>query len=441
MRSTVKRVILASALSLLAAFPVLATASAAAPPAFTANDRYASIVVDAETGRVLAAANADQALHPASLTKIMTLYMTFDALKRGQIGLQQSLRISSHAEAMTPTKLGLRTGQVITTEQAILGLVTKSANDAAVVLAEALGGSEENFARMMTQRARSLGMAQTVFMNASGLPNRAQVSSARDMALLAMALLRDHPRHYRYFSTTEFSFRGQVHPNHNRLLGGYAGADGIKTGFVNASGFNLVASAQRDGRRVIGVVFGGNTGRARDLHMISLLDDGFRSLGTNAPTFRAAEDPLLLRVTEQKRRMPSAASSAPVPSPAPTLSKVTVRKGATADEIERAAIAASGGRGWMVQVGVFKTQPQAERALATSLRLAPKETSMASSDVATVKMSIGTRYRARLQNLTGVQAKTLCDQLKRQKQPCQPIAPAPGVKAVQAGGGSANRSY
>jgi len=435
MRSTVKRVILASALSLLAAFPVLSIASAAAPPAFTANARYASIVVDAETGRVLAAANADQVLHPASLTKIMTLYMTFDALKRGQLGLQQSLRVSSDAEAMMPTKLGLRTGQVITTEQAILGLVTKSANDAAVVLAEALGGSEENFARMMTQRARSLGMAQTVFMNASGLPNRSQVSSARDMALLAMALLRDHPRNYRYFSTTEFSFRGQVFPNHNRLLAGYAGADGIKTGFVNASGFNLVASAQRDGRRVIGVVFGGNTGRARDLHMISLLDDGFRSLGTNVPSFRTTEEPLLHRVTQEKRRTPTAASSAPA------LNKVAVRKGATADEIERAAIAASGGRDWMVQVGVFKTQPQAERAIATSLRLAPKETSMARSDVATVKMSIGQRYRARLQNLTGVQAKALCDQLKRQKQACQPIAPPPGVKSAQAGGGAANRSY
>jgi len=432
MRSTVKRVILASALGLLAAFPVLATASAAAPPAFTAQDRYASIVVDAESGRVLAAANADQVLHPASLTKIMTLYMTFDALKRGQLGLQQALRVSSHAEAMTPTKLGLRNGQTITTEQAILGLVTKSANDAAVVLAEALAGSEEAFARMMTQRARGLGMAQTVFMNASGLPNRGQVSSARDMALLAMAMLRDHPRHYRYFSTTEFSFRGQVHPNHNRLLGGYAGADGIKTGFVNASGFNLVASAHRDGRRVIGVVFGGNTGRARDLHMISLLDDGFRALGA-MPKLREAEDPLLQRVAEEKRRAPAA-------SPAPVLTKAAVRKGATAEEIERAAIEASGARGWIAQVGVFKTQPQAERAIATSLRLAPKETSTAASDVSVLKMPEGKRYRARLQNLSATQAKALCDQLKRQKKACQTIAPPPGVKAAQAGG-SANRTY
>ncbi|MBM3549916.1 MAG: D-alanyl-D-alanine carboxypeptidase, partial [Alphaproteobacteria bacterium] len=235
----------------LAAFLAFATSSLAAPPpAFINDDRYSSIVVDADSGRVIAATNADQILHPASLTKIMTLYMTFDALKRGQLSLQQQLRVSSHASSMTPSKLGLRPGDSLSTEQAILALVTKSANDAAVVLAEAMEGSESQFGQAMTQRARSLGMHHTYFTNASGLPDTRQVTSARDMAMLALAMLRDHPRQYRYFATTEFTFRGQVHRNHNRLLGSYDGVDGIKTGFINASGFNLVASAQRDGRRV-----------------------------------------------------------------------------------------------------------------------------------------------------------------------------------------------
>jgi D-alanyl-D-alanine carboxypeptidase len=253
-------------------------AAQATPPSFIDDSRYASIVVDAASGRVLASANPDQALHPASLTKIMTLFMTFDALKRGQLQLWQVLPVSAHAAAMTPTELKLKAGDKITVEQAILGLVTESANDAAVVLAEAQAASEEAFAEAMTQRARSIGMKQTVFVNASGLPDVRQVSTARDQALLAMALMREHANEYRYFSTYRFAYRGQTYFNHNRLLNLYKGADGIKTGFIRAAGYNLVASAHRDGQRVIGVVFGGSSGRARDAHMVTLLDKGFNCL-------------------------------------------------------------------------------------------------------------------------------------------------------------------
>lgn len=400
--------------------------SSATMPAFTADERYGSIVVDADSGRVLAATNADQVLHPASLTKIMTLYMTFDALKRGQLSLHQPIRVSGHAASMTPSKLGLRTGETLTTEQAVLALVTKSANDAAVALAEAMEGTEADFARAMTQRARALGMDRTTFANASGLPDSRQVTSARDMAMLALAMLRDHPRQYRYFSTSEFVFRGTVHHNHNRLLGSYDGVDGIKTGFINASGFNLVASAQRDGRRVIGVVFGGNTGRSRDAHMASLLDDGFRMIGVGGP--RDSDAPLV-RVADQKKAPPSKAE---VLSKAATQSKSKAKPGPSADELERQAIEAAGGRGWAVQVGVFKTQAQAEKAVADAFRMAPKATSTAASDVAQVKTAEGKRFRARLHNLSPVQAKALCEDLKRQKQACQPIQPPAVPKSTVA---------
>ena len=266
----------------IASFPVR-PAHALPIPMFTNEYRYASVVVDAESGLVLAASNADQILHPASLTKIMTMYMTFEALKKGKIKLTQVLPVSAHAASMTPTELGLKAGDKITTEQAMLGLVTKSANDAAVVLAEALAGSELEFGRLMSEKAHALGMTQSYFVNASGLPNPNQVSSARDMALLALALLRDFRNEYRYFSTLQFTYRGHVYFNHNRLLALYKGTDGIKTGFIRDSGYNLVASAQRDGRRVIGVVFGGSSGHARDAHMISLLDGGFRLLHAKGP--------------------------------------------------------------------------------------------------------------------------------------------------------------
>ena len=249
------------------------------------SDRYASIVIDAGTGEVLSAASADEIRYPASLTKMMTIYMLFEALRDRRVGLSQIVPVSSHAAAMMPSKLGLVPGTVITVEQALLGLVTKSANDAAAALGEMLGGDEERFAQMMTLRARALGMSHTAFRNASGWPDPDQVTTARDLALLARHLVQDYPIEYRYFSTPNFMFHGRLIWNHDRMLETYPGADGLKTGYTEASGCNLVTSAVRGNVRLIGVVMGALNGAERDAHMASLLDAGFDQLGV--PVSRA----------------------------------------------------------------------------------------------------------------------------------------------------------
>ncbi len=249
--------------------------------------RYASIVIDAETGQVLYEVNADTRNYPASLTKMMTLYMAFEALQKGKLRLNDNLTVSKRAARMPASKLGLRHGQSIKVKDAILALITKSANDAAVVLAEALGGTESKFARRMTAKAKDLGMSRTSFRNASGLYNRRQMSTARDMATLGQALITHFPDYYHYFSTTSFSYNGRRFRNHNALLKKYDGTDGIKTGYIRASGYNLVASAVRDDRRLIGVVFGGKSARSRDKHMVKLLDRGFKRVAKGvkpAPT-------------------------------------------------------------------------------------------------------------------------------------------------------------
>lgn len=260
-----------------------------------ANPKYASIVVDAETGKVLRARNANKILHPASLTKMMTLYMTFDALSNGHLKLTDRVPISRHAAGMVPSKLNLPVGSSIKVEDAILALVTKSANDVAAALAEKIAGSEWAFAQKMTSRARQLGMKDTVFRNASGLHHKDQVTTARDMAILGRALIYDHPQYYRYFSTKNFSYRGHNYHNHNRLMSSYKGMDGIKTGYIHASGFNLVASAVRDDRRLVAVVLGGRTTQTRNSHMANIMDEGFR-LAQNLPKARIASLQLPPRV-------------------------------------------------------------------------------------------------------------------------------------------------
>lgn len=243
--------------------------------AHPAQAKYASMVVDADTGEVLHSVNADNRNYPASLTKLMTMYLLFDQIDAGKIKLTDYMPVSAHASAQAPSKLGLRPGQTIEVEQAILALCTKSANDVAVTVGEFLGGSEPAFAEIMTRKAHELGMRETNFRNASGLPNLGQYSSARDMVTLARAMLRNHPREYHYFSTRTFVYNGQTIRNHNHLMEWYEGMDGMKTGYIAASGFNLVASVKRDNRRLIGVVFGGTTAVARDRHMAKLLDAAF----------------------------------------------------------------------------------------------------------------------------------------------------------------------
>ena len=248
------------------------------------SSRFASIIVDGNSGAVLTATSPDGLRHPASLTKIMTLYLLFERLDAGKIKLDSEMPVSEHASEQDPTKLGLRPGSTIRVEDAIKGLVTRSANDAAVVIAEAIGGSEDDFARMMTRKARALGMSRTVYRNASGLPNDEQVTTARDQSVLGRAIQDRFPRYYRYFSTTAFNFRGHTITGHNRLLGKVEGVDGIKTGYTRASGFNLVTSMHRGNRFLVGVVLGGRSGGSRDAIMRNLLAENL----TRGATTRTA---------------------------------------------------------------------------------------------------------------------------------------------------------
>lgn len=264
---------------LLAFLVSLALLSPGLARAQIGSDRYSAMVIDAGSGTVLLAANPDAPRYPASLTKMMTLYLTFEALRDRRIALQDRVPISAHAASQEPSKLDLQPGTRLTVEQAILALITKSANDAASALGEALGGSEERFAQMMTLRARALGMSHTVFRNASGLPDPGQVTTARDLAILARHLIQDYPDQYRYFSVPGFVFHGRMIPNHDHMLTTYQGADGLKTGYTEAAGHNLVTSAVRGNVRLIGVVLGAGSNPERDQHMAAILDQGFASVG------------------------------------------------------------------------------------------------------------------------------------------------------------------
>jgi D-alanyl-D-alanine carboxypeptidase len=248
-------------------------AEAAKSEAVSEEPRYSDIVVDGNSGAILHASNPDALRHPASLTKIMTLYLLFEQLEAGKLKLDSSLEVSEHAAIQSPTKLGLRDGQTIKVEDAIKGIVTRSANDAAVVVAENIAGDEETFAKLMTRKAQALGMAHTVYRNASGLPNSEQITTARDQALLGRTIQERFPRYYKYFSTRVFEYRGEAIGNHNRLLGSVEGVDGIKTGYISASGFNIVTSVHRDNRFLVAVVFGGSSAGSRDDRMRGLIRD------------------------------------------------------------------------------------------------------------------------------------------------------------------------
>src|SRR5229473_64109 len=244
------------------------------------NPAFSSIIVDGNSGATLSATNPDASRHPASLTKIMTLYLLFERLDAGKMKLDTEMDVSEHASDQAPTKLGLRPGQTIAVEDAIKGLVTRSANDAAVVIAEAIAGDEGDFAKLMTRKARALGMVRTVYRNASGLPDDEQVTTARDQATLGRAIQERFPRYYRYFSTTAFNYHGHSIRNHNKLLGDVEGVDGIKTGYTRASGFNLVTSMRRGNRHLVGVVLGGRSGGSRDTIMRGLLAENLEKAAT-----------------------------------------------------------------------------------------------------------------------------------------------------------------
>ncbi len=384
-----------------------------ATPAFA---RYAAIVLDADTGQVLHAANPDTRNYPASLTKMMTLYLVFEALKSGKLRLDQPLPVSARAAGMAPSKLGVKRGETITVEAAILALVTKSANDAAVVIAEALGRTEAKFALKMTKKARTLGMRRTTFRNASGLPNRRQLSTARDMANLARRLVRDFPRHYRYFSRDSYSFRGKKYKNHNTLLRTYPGADGIKTGYIRASGFNLAASVTRNNKRLIGVVFGGRTARSRDRHMAKLLDQGFKKVSTRiarskTPPTKSTRQAIATKKPRPKFvRKKQVTAVRPASKPQRRLPKL-VRT--SASELKE----------WSIQVGAYRNIEPARKAVRKAIARIPHLTENTRISIAPFSAGDTLMYRARLIGLTVASAKTACKRLERRRIPCVAIPP------------------
>jgi D-alanyl-D-alanine carboxypeptidase len=360
------------------------------------SDRYSSIVIEAASGNVLSSVNADELRYPASLTKMMTLYMVFEAVRDRRITLTQYVPVSAEAASMSPSKLGLMPGTRITVEQAILGLVTKSANDAAAALGEMLGGDQERFGEMMTLRARGLGMSHTVFRNASGLPDPAQVTTARDLATLGQRLIHDFPAEYRYFSTPTFTWHGRTIYNHQTMLQTYPGADGIKTGYIVASGHNLVTSALRGDVRLVGVVMGAASNGERDIHMAALLDQAFERLDVG-PAPRVA------------RMMPSlvtAAHAAQPPAAMQAMRRVQAPR-------------------WIVQVGAFSSESAARQAAAAAHRVA--DDGDVRIEPATVKGR--TAYRAQLTGLSQTEAQQACSALTRRKMPCAPISPENGQLA------------
>jgi D-alanyl-D-alanine carboxypeptidase len=379
------------------------------------NSRDSYLIVDAASGRELASEQPDELRHPASLAKLMTLYLTFSALDSGRLSLGDNLAVSAAALNAPPTKMGMTPNGSMLVRDAVMGLITRSANDAAVLLAEALGGDEEHFARLMTQKAQQLGMSSTVFRNASGLPNPEQVTTARDLARLANALLRDFPHYYPVFSVLTYNYRGHSLENHNRMLASYAGADGLKTGYTNASGFNLVMSAVRDNRRLIGVVMGGNTAFQRDRLMAELMDRGFATAQT-----------LSLSSWTSSRVPPSARYSAAnfVPSVgAPEVVRVSAVTKAEPAAVPAAALRAAptapSTPGWVIQVGSFGDSRAAQVALERASGLLPEAIrAHGAATVDEVQVSQKTLHRARLTNLSQEEAVDGCKRLSQQKIYC-----------------------
>ena len=331
---------------------------------------YSSIVIEAVSGRVLSQDNPDSLRHPASLTKLMTLYMTFEALRDRRVSIDQDIPVSPHCASMSPTKLGLVPGTRVTVHQAILGIVTRSANDAACSLGELLGGNEQRFGQMMTLKARALGMRRTVFRNASGLPDPAQYSTARDMATLARRLIRDFPDQYHFFSTPEFVWHGQTIFNHDTMLKVYPGADGLKTGYINSSGHNLVTSAVRDHLRLIGVIFGAPSNGVRDQRMTAMLNQGFAT----ADAVAAASEPR--QPARQGRAAPQPVVSPHLVVPQPRGQEVAqaepARPALRRETPPRRSAAARprGGASWSISVGAFESKAFASRMAARARHLA-----------------------------------------------------------------------
>lgn len=443
--------VLTLTVSLLSATPALAVV-------------YASIVIDTENGAVLQQENADAQTYPASLTKMMTLYMLFEAMEKGKVTIRDRMPVSTYAAGQAPTKLGVPAGRTLMVEDAIKALITRSANDAAVVIAEHLGSNEPNFAQMMTRKARALGMSNTQFRNASGLPNPDQVTTARDMARLSIALRRDFPQYYDYFSIRSFRYGKQTIGTHNRVLLQYKGADGLKTGYIRDSGFNLATSARRGSHSLVGVVLGGQSGAWRDQRMMDLLDRSFASLGetgsspvmasaapvdTQPTKARAAEERRLelARVAAEKREKQlaakrEAAEKKLAEAQAKKDKKATARAKAEMERVMASAPQPLGGKqvatqwakqqehggnpgDWAVQVGAFTAFSAAHTQASNAMGIVRPQISGAQLLVTPMNGANGLVYRARLTGIDNEQqAKSACKLLKQKNVSCLPVPPS-----------------
>jgi len=375
----------------------------------SANAKYASFVINENTKRIYHKTNADTQNYPASLTKIMTLYMIFDALKFKKISMNTKFKISKRATKQPPSKLNLSAGSSITVKNAILALITKSANDVATVVAENLGKSERNFAKLMTKKAKNLGMTRTIFKNASGLPNRGQLSTARDMATLGIKIRKNHPILFKLFKTKSFVYKGVKYSNHNNLLGSYSGTDGIKTGYTNASGFNLVASVERNGQRIIGVVFGGKKARSRDKHMIKLLNKYFKTIPSK-PLVRIAK-----------------LSELPKVRPHISITEKKVKSFKIPSKVINSPSSNSLQDDWFIQIGAFKNRLNAHKAARNARNVVPEQLGNLPASLSKItKANNGNNnleylWRVRFVELAENQARSVCAELWTSGLSCIPL--------------------
>jgi len=374
----------------------------------SAHAKYASFIINENTKRIYHNANADTRNYPASLTKIMTLYLVFDALKSKKISMSSKFKVSKRATRQPPSKLNLSAGSNITVKNAILALVTKSANDVATVIAENLGKSERNFARLMTRKAKKLGMTRTTFRNASGLPNRGQLSTARDMATLGIAIRKNHPKFFKLFKTKSFIYKGIKYTNHNNLLGSYSGTDGIKTGYTNASGFNLVASVERNGQRIIGVVFGGKKARSRDKHMVTLLNKYFKT-SLSKPLVRIAKP-----------------SELPKTRPKIVVAEKNIKNFKITPEIINNIIPNDIEEDWFIQIGAFKNRLNAHKAARNARNIVPEQlgnlpASLSKITKSSTNNNLQYLWRVRFVELAENQARSVCAELWTSGLSCIPL--------------------
>ena len=395
-----------------------------------AEPKYAAIVIDANSGEVLYDKRADSPRYPASVTKVMTLYLAFEALSEGRLKPTDRVVISPRAAAQAPTKLGLPAGDSISVDEAIRAMTVKSANDVAVAMAEKLAGSEQRFAALMTLRGQELGMRNSRFVNASGLPDSRQISTARDLAILSRATMRDFPQYYSYFSIKGFTFRGNYVRGHNRLLDSMNGFDGLKTGYTNASGYNLAGSAVRDGRRLIAVVLGGSSTAWRDNNMEDLLLTGFEvlkrrshgdrttiaaNLYTDEPT-----GPIMRPSVEEGDGDQAGLKIVLTDTPARAPVKVApTMKAAQAKTVSKPVTKKAKGE-WAVQVGAFQSKGLAKEQLSI---VRNRFTKFVADAEGAVEGAAGGAFRAQFQGLTAEAARSACAAITAKRQPCMVLSP------------------